>query len=169
MILQLFFLVFRVSVTRPVWHSKVQNNSRHWVISDMMGFMASSVITKGHFLYMTNWGMSKMADIFKCILLSEQFYCALTHGGRDKMAAISQTIFSNTFFNDNIWISIKKIQWFFVPQDSINNFPTFLGIMALRRTGDKPFYEAMVAEFTDAYMRHSASVEFDPKSTLDNR
>ena len=30
--------------------------------------------------------------------------------------------------------------------------------MAWRQTDDKPFYEPMMAYFTDAYMRHSASM-----------
>ena len=66
-------------------------------------------------------------------------------------------IFICIFLNENIWIAIK-ISTKFVPEGPINNIPTLVQIMAWRRIGDKPLSEAMVVEFADAYMRHSASV-----------
>ena len=61
------------------------------------------------------------------------------------------------FFNENVWISIK-ISLKFVPKGPINNIPTLVQIMAWRRSGDKPLSEPMMTWFTDANMRHSASM-----------
>ena len=66
-------------------------------------------------------------------------------------------IFICIFLNENIWIAIK-ISTKFVPEGPINNIPPLVQIMAWRRIGDKPLSEAMVVEFANAYMRHSASV-----------
>ena len=63
-------------------------------------------------------------DIFKCIFLSE---------------------------NDRILI---KISLTFVPRSPIDNKPALVQVMAWRRIGDKSLPEPMMAEFTDAYMRH---------------
>ena len=46
----------------------------------------------------------------------------------------------------------------FVPKGSIKNIPALVQIMAWRQSGDKPLSEAMMAQFTDAYMRHPASI-----------
>ena len=59
--------------------------------------------------------------------------------------------------NENIWISVK-IALIFVPKGPIKNIPALVQIMAWRRPGDKPLSEPMMAQFTDAYMRHSASM-----------
>ena len=59
--------------------------------------------------------------------------------------------------NENIRVSIK-IPLKFVSKGQINNIPTLLQIMDWRRAGGKPLSEPMMAQLTDAYMRHSASV-----------
>ena len=69
-------------------------------------------------------------------------------------------IFKRIFFNENVGISIK-ISLKFVPKGPINNIPALVQIMAWRRTGDKPLSEPMMAQFNDAYMRHSASMSED--------
>ena len=46
--------------------------------------------------------------------------------------------FKRIFFNENVWILIK-ISLKFVPKDPINNIPALVQIMALRRSGDKPY------------------------------
>ena len=55
--------------------------------------------------------------------------------------------------NENVWIPIK-ISLKFVPRGPINNIPSMVQIMAWRQaiiwTND--------GKFTDAYMRHSASI-----------
>ena len=62
------------------------------------------------------------------------------------------------FLNENVRISIK-ISLKFVPKGPINNNPALVQIMAWRWSGDKPLCEPMtVSYFTDAYMRHSASM-----------
>ena len=66
-------------------------------------------------------------------------------------------IFKCIFLNENVWISFK-ISMKFVPKGPINNIPALVQIMAWRRTGDKPLSEPMIVSFTDAYMRHSASM-----------
>ena len=52
-------------------------------------------------------------------------------------------IFQLIFLNENISISFK-ISMKFVPNGLINNIPTFVQIMAWRRTGDKPLSEPMI-------------------------
>ena len=66
-------------------------------------------------------------------------------------------IFKWIFLNKNAWISIN-MSLEFVPRGPINNIPTFVQVMAWRRTGDKPLSEPMMTQFNDAYMRHSASM-----------
>ena len=57
----------------------------------------------------------------------------------------------------NVWISIK-ISLKFVSKGLINNIPALVQIMAWRRPGDKPLSDLVMAYYTDAYMRHSASM-----------
>ena len=52
-------------------------------------------------------------------------------------------IFKCIFLNENVWISIK-ISLKFVPKGPINDIPTLVQIMALRRPGDKPLSEPMM-------------------------
>ena len=59
------------------------------------------------------------------------------------MVAISQTILSNAFFNENIPISIN-FSLKFVPKGPINNIPASVQIMAWRRPCDKPLSEPMM-------------------------
>ena len=40
----------------------------------------------------------------------------------------------------------------------MHNNPALVQIMAWRRSGDKPLSKPMIVKFTDAYMRHSASM-----------
>ena len=55
-----------------------------------------------------------------------------------------------SYFNG---ISLK-----FVPKGPIDNKSALVQVMAWRRKGDKSLLGPMLAEFTDAYMRQSASV-----------
>ena len=66
-------------------------------------------------------------------------------------------IFKCIFLNEDAWISIK-ISLKFVPKGPINNILALVQVMAWRRLGDKPLSEPMPTRFTDAYMRHSASM-----------
>ena len=54
----------------------------------------------------------------------------------------------------------KNISLKFVPKGPIHNIPALVQIMAWHRPDDKPLYEPIMAWFTDAYMRHSASMSF---------
>ena len=47
------------------------------------------------------------------------------------------------FLNENIWFSLK-ISLKFVHKGPINNYPSFVQIMAWRRPGDKPLSELMM-------------------------
>ena len=51
--------------------------------------------------------------------------------------------FKRIFLNENVWIPIK-ISLKFVPKGPINNIPTLVLIMALRRPGDKPLSEPIM-------------------------
>ena len=72
-------------------------------------------------------------------------------------ANFADNIFKYIFFNENVWVSIK-ISLKFVRKGPINNMPALVQIMAWRRPGDKPLSDPMMAEFSDAYMHHSASM-----------
>ena len=68
-------------------------------------------------------------------------------------------IFICIFFHENCYILIK-FSLKYVRKGPIDNTrkPALVQIMAWRRPGDKPLSETMMAQFTDAYMRHSASM-----------
>ena len=78
----------------------------------------------------------------------------LTHLILDKMAAIlADDKFKCISLNQNDRILIR-ISLKFVPRSPIDNKPALVQVMAWHRTGDKPLPEVMLAQFTDAYMRH---------------
>ena len=54
--------------------------------------------------------------------------------------------FRYIFLNENILISIKKITEF-IAKGPINKLPALVQIMAWRRPGDKPLFEAMMVRF----------------------
>ena len=62
---------------------------------------------------------------------------------------ISKCIFVNEKFCISIRISLR-----FVPKGPIDNKAALVQVMAWRRTGDKPFHEPMLTQFSGAYMRH---------------
>ena len=62
---------------------------------------------------------------------------------------ISKYILVNEKFCIMINISLK-----FVPNGQINNIPALVQIMVWHQIGDKPLFEPMMAQFSDAYMRH---------------
>ena len=76
----------------------------------------------------------------------------LTQLPLDKMAAILQTTVSKAFS----WMKsvLFRISLKFVPKGPIDNKAALVQVMAWRWTGDKPLPEPMLAQFTDAYMRH---------------
>ena len=70
------------------------------------------------------------------------------------MAAIlADIIFSWIFLNENGGILIQ-ITLKFIPKSPIDNKPALVQVMAWRHKGNKPLPEPMMAQFTDAYMRH---------------
>ena len=70
------------------------------------------------------------------------------------MAAIlADDIFKRIFLNENVRILIQ-ISLKFVPKRPVDNKSALVRVMAWRRTGDKPLPEAMMTQFTDAYMHH---------------
>ena len=73
------------------------------------------------------------------------------------VAIFADDTFESIFLDENFLISIKN-SLTFVPDGHIENMPALVQIMAWRRTGNQPFSESMIGNFTDAYMRHSASI-----------
>ena len=70
------------------------------------------------------------------------------------MAAIlADDIFKCISLNENVKIQIQ-ISLKLVNRDPIDNKPVLVQVMVWRRAGDKPLPEPMMAQFTDAYMRH---------------
>ena len=76
---------------------------------------------------------------------------------RQNRRHFADDVFKCNFLNEIVWILIK-ISLKFVPKGPINNIPALVKIMAWRRTGDKPLSEPVMAQFKDAYMRHSATM-----------
>ena len=66
---------------------------------------------------------------------------------------LADDIFKCIFLNENDRISIK-ISLKFVLMSPIDKKPALVQVMAWRRIGDKPLPEPMMAQLTDAYMRH---------------
>ena len=64
--------------------------------------------------------------------------------------------FKCNFLNDNFWI-LNEMSLKCVPYGLIDNMATLAQIMAYHRSCDKPLSEPMMASFSYAYMRHSAS------------
>ena len=69
----------------------------------------------------------------------------------------TDNIFKFIFLNEIFWI-LNKILLKYVRYGLIDNMAALVQIMSWCRTSDKPLSEPMLACFTDAYMRHSASV-----------
>ena len=76
--------------------------------------------------------------------------CSWTHWGPSNIAAIWQMTISNAFS----WMKIFEFK------GTINNTSALIRIMAWRRIGDKSLSEPMVAYFSDAYIRQSASLSW---------
>ena len=60
----------------------------------------------------------------------------------------ADNIFECIFMNEKFCISIH------IPRDLIDNNSVLVQVMAWHQTGDKPWPEPMLTQFTDAYMRH---------------
>ena len=74
------------------------------------------------------------------------------------MAAIlADDFFKCIFLNENDKIPIQ-ISLKFVPRSPIDNKPALVQVMAWRQIGDKPLPEPVMAQFTDAYMRHEGEM-----------
>ena len=70
---------------------------------------------------------------------------------------LADNIFKGIFLNETDKIPIQ-ISLKLVPRSLIDNKSALVWVMALRQTGNKPLPEPMMTHFTDAYMRHSASM-----------
>ena len=57
-------------------------------------------------------------------------------------------------------VTWEKCALKFVSESPINNKPALVQIMAWHRKGDTPLSEPFMVYFTDAYMRHSASISW---------
>ena len=73
------------------------------------------------------------------------------------MADISQTIFSDAFFEWSI-LYFKIISPQSVAYGPIDTNLALVQIMAWSRIGDKPLSEPILIQFTDAYMRHKGEM-----------
>ena len=91
---------------------------------------------------------------------------ALTHWGQDKMT----TTWANDIFTMQFrqWkclnFEIKSPN--FLPKGPIGTKPSLVQVMVWRRIGDKPLHELMMTMFSDACMRHLASMS-DRNSILE--
>ena len=83
-------------------------------------------------------------------------WCVNTLRSRQNGCHFAEDIFRCIFLNENVRLSIE-IYLNIVLERQIDN-SALVQIMAWHRPGDKPLSEPMMFIFTDAYMRHSASV-----------
>ena len=102
------------------------------------------------------------ADSIVILVSYEPYYvthvlCFNTLRPRRNGRHFADNILKCIFVNKTFWI-LNKISLKYVPQGLINNKAALVQIMDWRLTGNKPLFEPMLICFTDAYMRHSASM-----------
>ena len=88
------------------------------------------------------------------------FWKWITHWGRDKMAAISQTTVSSAFLLTITFEMANEFSLKCVPYGPIDNMTALIQKMLRYRVSDKPLPEPILVWFTDACMRHSASMSY---------
>ena len=66
---------------------------------------------------------------------------------------LADDTFKRIFVNENVRIAIQ-ISLKLVTKSLIDNKSALVQVMAWRRTSDKPLPEAMMTQFTAAYLRH---------------
>ena len=66
-------------------------------------------------------------------------------------------IFTRILVNEN-FCNLIKISQNFIPKGPIDNNLALVQIMAWRRIGDKPIFEPLLTQFTDAYMQHQGEM-----------
>ena len=72
---------------------------------------------------------------------------------------LAHDMFKCNFVNQKFCIFIPmSLRWDLFLKGSINNISSLVQIMAWRRSGDEPLVETMLAQFTDAYMRHYGEI-----------
>ena len=133
------------------WHMYVSNNSVYKLVNMLGRMITASTIV----ILFTNWWRISAASMLSNALLRLLVSNALGPGQNG--LHFPDEIFKCIFVNENIWILIK-VSLNFVPYGKINNISALVQIMAWRRPSDKPLSEPMMAEFTDACMRHSVSM-----------
>ena len=80
-------------------------------------------------------------------------FCKLISSGKNGHHFADDT-FERIFLNEIIWIS-NKISLKYITWDIIDKYMSALiQIMGWRRPGDKPLYEPMLIQFSNAYMWH---------------
>ena len=84
----------------------------------------------------------------------------VSNGGTTVLYYAIDIICCNNFLSNNVYHSSldNLIYSFFTEFFSIHNKPALVQIRAGRRTSGKPLSESIIAEVTDAFVRHSASM-----------
>ena len=82
----------------------------------------------------------------------------ISHRSLIKRTAILQTMFWSWFFLYRIIFS--EISLKFVPNNPINTKPAFAYVGAWCRPGEKLLYQPIIAELSQGYMLHSASMRY---------
>ena len=70
---------------------------------------------------------------------------------------ITDDIFKS-IFNESVWILIT-ISLKFVSKGPIGYKSALVQVEAWHRTGEKPFPDSMLTQFTDAYIRHQGEIK----------
>ena len=65
------------------------------------------------------------------------------------------------FYENSCRCILIRILLKFVPKGLIDNYPSLFQIMVWCRTKDKQLLEPIMAQYTDAYMRYSASMSWN--------
>ena len=121
---------------------------------------------------LTHLPLDKMAailadDIFKCICLNENNVpfisprCVSIKKLRQRQNGrqFADDILKCISVNENV-VVLAQILLQFVPKGTVDNKLALDYVMAWLRTGNKPLFEPMMAQVVDAFMRHSASMNY---------
>ena len=140
-------LILRVTSLLQPW--------RIWVVTPYESFKNYNVAKKSTWRPCVHHRMNSLSvSLYKHFLwwstltqiwsLPQQSEVIIVNAALDATAIyFADDIFKHTFFNENVWISIK-ISLKFVPKGPINNIPALAQIMAWRCSGDKPLSEPMM-------------------------
>ena len=106
------------------------------------------------------WVSWRISSTATPLFVQQQLHYLNTLRPRQKDRHCEDHIFKRIFLIEIYCICIRNsLKYIYVSRGPIIIMPGLVQMMPWRRTGDKPLSEAILAWFTDPYMRHSASMD----------